>query len=81
MTDRNNPFYETLDELLKAKSLVNRFNNTGQDPITNSMLYARSLFWNFVVVKIPILLRMLDKKKNKPIGFFIHLCEECLWGK
>lgn len=31
--------------------------------------------------KIPILLRMLDKKKNKPIGFFIHLCEKCLWGK
>ena len=32
--------------------------------------------------KIPILLRtLLTKRKNKPIGFFIHLCEKCLCGK
>jgi hypothetical protein len=39
-SDRNHPFYETLDEFLKVKSLANRLNNAGQDPIINSMLYA-----------------------------------------
>jgi hypothetical protein len=40
---RNHPFYDTLDEILKVKSLANRLNNTGQDPIINSMLYAAAL--------------------------------------
>ena len=80
-SDRNHPFYDTLDEILKVKSLANRLNNTGQDPIINSMLYAAAFSGTSSSKNSNIAQNTSDKKKNKPIGSFIHLCEKCLWGK
>jgi hypothetical protein len=45
------------------------------------MLYAAA-FSGTSLSKIPIFAQNTsDKKKNKPIGFFIYRCEKCLWGK
>jgi hypothetical protein len=45
------------------------------------MLYAAA-FSGTSLSKIPIFAQNIsDKKKNKPIGFFIYRCEKCLWGK
>jgi hypothetical protein len=65
-SDRNHPFYDTLDEILKVKSLANRLNNTGQDPIINSMLYAAAFSGTSSSKNSNIAQNTSDKKKNKP---------------
>jgi len=64
-----------------VKSLANRLNNTGQDPIINSMLYAAAFSGTSSSKNSNIAQNTSDKKKNKPSALLSIFVKNAYGGK